>query len=158
MAHQASPKMQAEPAGDVVVRRSINELLDGLDILEADPLLLHVVGGAISEIRSLCVQAEQTLAELRRLEREQTKSWSFHRRQAVGSVLAYAGYALSEARRTLAAQGNSAVAAAQLADGVRAVRNAWTVLQSDQCLAMLDSPEQDLARPRQIHAKSHEVD
>jgi hypothetical protein len=130
MTYPAVTTVQAEPGDTEIACGSLEDLFQDLDVLEVDPLYLHVASAVDVDIPSLCSKAEQALATLRGLERDQAKSGSSRRRQAIGRALAYAGYTLSQARQTAEANGNSAVAAAQLADAVRAMRKAWNELQS----------------------------
>jgi quinol monooxygenase YgiN len=120
---------QADQAGIDRSGSSIDDLLASLNALKADPLFGHVAGAADLDVPALCAKAEQALLRLRRMQWEQGKTWPPRQRQAVGSRLDYAGYAVAEARRTLDTHGNPAAAAAQLADAVPSMRKVWTALQ-----------------------------
>lgn len=96
-----------------------------LAALQADPLYLHVTDAPCRDVPSLCGQAEQALDALNDLYEQRSTT------QMVSALcarrLAYARYAIGNARRTLD-DGDGMSSVAQIADAGPRLRMAWDEL------------------------------
>jgi hypothetical protein len=106
---------------------NLNRLISRLEALKATPIFLHVPDGNHQDIAMLCEEASEILDALNQQCREQVTGITYRARQAPECACQYAGYAVGEARRSLD-RGDIIVAAAQLADAVPSLRNAWDML------------------------------
>jgi hypothetical protein len=130
MATEVAPKAVPKLTALSSTLESVDELLSALDVLEAHPRFLHVANADDLDVPALSSAADEALATLRRSCTSSPMGCSSHHRRAIEAGLAYAGYALDDVRQNLAAGLVPAVVAAQLADGVQALR-----MVRDECAA-----------------------
>jgi hypothetical protein len=106
---------------------SVGTAISRLEALKAAPVFLHVAGASDLDIGLLCEEASQILDALERQCCDQARGSSADAPGDLETALQYAGYVVDEVRRSLY-DGDTTVAAAQLADAVPSLRNVWIML------------------------------